>query len=95
VRQFKANADRLTFRYHAQTFDGGEHVYFIRRGTLRAELTLSETHECHDNYSSLTQRVYAGPDPKGADIPLHDLDEFHLISSWFRRNPQELTRTRV
>lgn len=90
VRQFRADADRLTFRYHAQTFDGGEQVYFIRRGTLRAELSTS----CDESaIAELSARVYDGPDPGGADIPLHDLDEFYLVSSWFRRHPDELART--
>lgn len=90
VRQFRADADRLTFRYHAQTFDGGELVYFIRRGTLRGELAESEDMAAIDELSS---RIYNGPDPNGADIPLHDLDEFHLVASWFRRHPGELART--
>jgi hypothetical protein len=39
--------------------------------------------------------VFTGPDPSGADIPTHDLDEFYLVASWFRRRPTEKARTRV
>jgi hypothetical protein len=37
-------------------------------------------------------RVYDGPDASGGDIPTHDLDEFYLVASWFRRHPAELAR---
>lgn len=93
VRQFRADADRLSFRYHARAFDGGEHVYFIRRGTLRAEIGAQATDAERAELDVMSARIYDGPDPSGADIPLHDLDEFHLVASWFRRNPAELERT--
>ena len=32
------------------------------------------------------------PDRTGADVPVHDLDELYLVSSWFRRRPAELAR---
>jgi hypothetical protein len=41
----------------------------------------------------LTARVFHGPDPRGAEVPMHDLDEFYLVASWFRRRPEELART--
>jgi excinuclease ABC subunit C len=93
VRQFRADADRLSFRYHATSFDGNEHVYLIRRGTLRAEVAAPRTDAEREALDALAARIYSGPDPRGNDIPLHDLDEFHLVSSWFRRNPAELART--
>jgi hypothetical protein len=34
----------------------------------------------------LTTRIYDGPDPTGADIPTHDLEEFYLVASWFRKH---------
>ena len=42
---------------------------------------------------ALAHRIYQGADPSGADIPSHDLDEFHLVASWFRRRPDESGRT--
>jgi excinuclease ABC subunit C len=93
VRQFRADADRLSFRYHATAFDGNEHVYLIRRGTLRAEVAAPRTDAEREALDALAARIYSGPDPRGSDIPLHDLDEFHLVASWFRRNPAELART--
>jgi len=93
LQQFHANVDRLTFRYHALAPDGGEHVYLVRRGTVRAERALpAEAADCAE-WKSIADRVYSEADTTGADIPLHDLDEFHLVSSWFRRRPTEKTRT--
>ena len=93
VQHFRANVDRLTFRYHTLGADGEEWVYLIRRGTVRAELKAPATSDEHDALSQLIERVYDGPDPAGADIPTHDLDEFYLVASWFRRHPAERDRT--
>ena len=93
LQQFHANVDRLTFRYHALAPDGREHVYLVRRGTVRAERALpTETVDCSD-WKTTADRVFSETDTTGADIPLHDLDEFHLVSSWFRRRPTEKART--
>jgi hypothetical protein len=47
--------------------------------------------------AALARRVYAAPDgvdgAAAADLPTHDLDEFYLVASWFRRHPEELART--
>jgi excinuclease UvrABC nuclease subunit len=95
VRRFRADMDRLTFRYHARTADGGEHVYLVRRGTVRAECPSPRTVDEHAALEALTRRVFLGPDPTGADIPTHDLDEFYLVASWFRRHPAEREATRA
>lgn len=94
VQRFHANMDRLTFRYHAIGSDDTEWVYLVRRGTVRAEVRAPQTHEEHQSLDTLAQQVFAGPDPHGADIPLHDLDEFYIVASWFRRRPAERARTR-
>lgn len=94
VQRFRANVDRLTFRYQAIGPDGREWVYLVRRGTVRAELPVPETEHERDALHALCTRVFEGPDPRGADIPTHDLDEFYLVSSWFRRRADERARTK-
>jgi excinuclease ABC subunit C len=94
VQHFHANVDRLTFRYHALGPDGQEWVYLIRRGTVRAERAMPTSDEERAEFRALQLRVYSGPDPTGADIPTHDLDEFYLVASWFRRRPAERKRAR-
>ena len=93
VRHFHANVDRLSFRYRAQTVDGGAWMYLIRRGTVRAECAAPTTGEDEAALAQLCARVYDGPDPGGRDIPTHDLDEFYLVASWFRRRPAERAHT--
>ena len=93
VQHFRANVDRLTFRYHARGTDNSEWVYLVRRGTVRAEVPLPANDVARTQLEALAQRVYHGADPSGADIPSHDLDEFYLVASWFRRRPDERGRT--
>lgn len=95
VQHFHANVDRLTFRYHAVGPDETEWVYLVRRGTVRAEVPAPKTPHERAAFRELAAKVFTGPDPSGADIPTHDLDEFYLVASWFRRRPAEKARTRV
>ncbi len=92
VQHFHANVDRLTFRYHAIGADGAEWVYLIRRGTVRAELPMPKCDVDQIELETLARRIFDGPDLAGADIPTHDLDEFYLVASWFRRRPEERAR---
>ena len=94
LRQFHANVDRLTFKYHALAPDGSEHVYLVRRGTVRAERAIPVSASDLDEWDAHSRRIFSDTDPTGRDVPLHDLDEFHLVSSWFRRRPAEQLRTR-
>lgn len=95
VQHFHANVDRLTFRYHAIGHADTEWVYLVRRGTVRAEVRAPRTAEEQAAFDALVARVYDGADPTGADVPTHDLDEFYLVASWFRRHPEEKQRTRA
>lgn len=95
VTRFQASLDRLTFRYDVPpTHD--EHtgrVYLVRRGTVRADLPAPRTPDEVDALEALAQRVFHLPDPKGDGVPRHDLDEFYVVASWFRRHPEERART--
>jgi excinuclease ABC subunit C len=95
VQHFHANVDRLTFRYHAFGHADTEWVYLIRRGTVRAEVRAPSTDDERAAFDALVTRVYEGADPSGADVPTHDLDEFYLVASWFRRRPEEKKRARA
>ena len=94
VQHFHANMDRLTFRYHARGTDDNEWVYLVRRGTVRAEVRAPSNAREHAQLETLARQIFEGPDLSGADIPSHDLDEFYLVASWFRRRPDERARTR-
>ena len=92
LSRFHAAADRLTFRYRSVGHDGTERIYLVRRGTVRAEAAAPTTPEDTAALDALARRVFDGPDPAGADIPTHDMDEFYLVASWFRRKPAERGR---
>jgi excinuclease ABC subunit C len=94
VQHFHANVDRLTFRYHAIGHADSEWVYLVRRGTVRAEVRAPRTDDERAAFNALVARIFTGPDSTGADIPTHDLDEFYLVASWFRRRAEEKKRTR-
>jgi excinuclease ABC subunit C len=95
VTRFHASMDRLTFRYDVPAERDGDagRVYLVRRGTVRADVPAPSTPEEHAALDVLAARVFHGPDPRGDDVPMHDLDEFYLVASWFRRRPEELART--
>ena len=56
---------------------------------MRAERSAPTSPEEAQELDSLVQRVYEAPEPSGADIPTHDLEEFYLVASWFRKHPPE------
>jgi excinuclease ABC subunit C len=95
LQRFHASVDRLTFRYHAIGHDQRERVYLVRRGTVRADLPAPTTDDEAVALEQLAAQIYDGPDPSGADIPTHDMDEFYLVASWFRRRPDEKARTKA
>lgn len=85
VGRFRADVDRLTFCYRETNQEGEEWLYLIRRGTVRAELKAPSSDAERKEFDSMVMRVFNEPDPKGRDIPTHDIDEFFLVASWFRR----------
>ena len=93
VSRFHASMDRLTFRYDAVGDDGSGRVYLVRRGTVRADVPLPQNAAEQATLDMLCRRVFHDADPNGTDVPMHDLDEFYLVASWFRRRPAELART--
>jgi excinuclease ABC subunit C len=92
LTRFHADADRLTFIYAPPSDD--PRLYLIRRGTVRAELPVPRSDHEDEALDALISRVYLAPESAGRDIPMHDLEEFALIASWFRRQPDALLHTR-
>lgn len=93
LRSFRANMDRLTFRYLDRGVDGSRHVYMIRRGTVRAVVPAPNTPAESTALDTLARRVFLASASTEMELPSHELEEFHLVASWFRRRPQELAHT--
>lgn len=93
LRSFQASMDRLTFRYRVPGPDGTAQLYLLRRGTVRASVPEPGTPAARSALEALARRIYLAADPRGRDVPAHDLEEFYVVSGWFRRHPGELART--
>jgi hypothetical protein len=72
---------------------GEDRVYLVRRGRVRADLPAPRHAFERAALRERIAEVFSAPEPRGAAVPAHEVDELLLLSSWFRRFPQELART--
>jgi excinuclease ABC subunit C len=85
--------ENLSFVYTVPGYDGADRVYLIRRGLVRAETAVPTTADEAATLMHLIENVFAPIERATARIPTHEIDELLLLSSWFRRFPEELHRT--
>ncbi|HEX5436098.1 MAG TPA: GIY-YIG nuclease family protein [Gemmatimonadaceae bacterium] len=91
--RFRFAVETLSFVYTVPGHDGDDRVYLVRRGRVRAECPAPRTARDRTALRRLVERVFSRTEPEGAQLPAHEIDELLLLSSWFRRFPQELERT--
>ena len=72
--------------------DGEDRCYFIRRGRVREERAAPRNARERAEFDALVAGVFAPPERNTAAVPTHEIDELLLLSSWFRRFPDELAR---
>jgi excinuclease ABC subunit C len=70
-------------------------VYIIRRGTVRAQTAAPRSAKDRARLLSMVRDVFDPPERASGAVPTHEIDELMLLSSWFRRNPGELERTKA
>jgi len=87
--------ETLSFVYPVPGHDGADRLYFIRRGRVRGETDVPRTTEDQSRVAELIEQVFSPVERETAQIPTHEIDELLLLSSWFRRFPAELKRTRA
>jgi len=85
--------EELSFVYAPPGAGGEERVYLVRRGCVRAEQPAPRTPRERADLKALAEEVFAGTDRATAQVPTHEIDEVLLLSSWFRRFPDELGHT--
>jgi excinuclease ABC subunit C len=85
--------ESLSFVYTVPGFDGDDRVYLIRRGTVRAERRAPRSTPDRFELQGLIDAVFGPGEPHQSAVRLHEIDEILLLSSWFRRFPEELSRT--
>jgi excinuclease ABC subunit C len=87
--------ETLSFTYAVPGHEGDDRVYVIRRGTVRAETRAPRTDHDRARLLDMVRNVFDPPERSTGAVPTHEMDELLLLSSWFRRNPGELERTRA
>jgi excinuclease ABC subunit C len=93
--RFRFAVETLSFVYPVAGHDGDDRVYVIRRGRVRAESPAPRTVRERARLRRTVAEIFDRSEHKGAQIPTHEIDELLLLSSWFRRFPAELARTRA
>lgn len=86
--------ENLSFVYTVPGHEGEDKVYLIRRGVVRAELSKPKSPRDRRTMKQLVEDIFADKPSPTAQIPTHEIDELLLLSSWFRRFPKEMKRTK-
>jgi excinuclease ABC subunit C len=85
--------ESLSFVYPVPGFEGDDRVYLIRRGTVRAERAAPRSTPDRFELQRLIDEVFQPGEPHQGPVRLHEIDEILLLSAWFRRFPEELSKT--
>jgi excinuclease ABC subunit C len=86
--------ETLSFVYSISGYDGEDRLYLIRRGCVRAICASPRTRVEQDALHDLATSIFTEPGRSATAVPAHEVDELMLVSSWFRRHPDELERVK-
>ena len=86
--------ENLSFMYTVPGHEGEDKVYLIRRGVVRAEVTKPKSSKDRRTMKQLVEDIFSQKESPTAQVPTHEIDELLLLSSWFRRFPKEMKRTK-
>ena len=86
--------ENLSFMYTVPGHEGEDKVYLIRRGVVRAEVTKPKSSKDRRTMKQLVEDIFSQKESPTAQVPTHEIDELLLLSSWFRRFPREMKRTK-
>ena len=86
--------EKLSFMYTVKGYEGEDRVYIVKRGVVRAELEKPRTTWQREKLRKLAEEMFSVREPATTSIPTHEIDELLLLSSWFRRFPKEMDRTK-
>ena len=84
--------ESLSFTYTVRGYDGTDRVYVIRRGRVRGELDAPANPASDPALRAMLAEIFSDA-VEGMQVPAHEIDELLLLSSWFRRFPDEMART--
>lgn len=86
--------EKLSFVYTVKGYEGADRVYLVKRGLVQAELDKPRTSWQRAKLKRLAEDMFSTPEKPTTSMPTHEIDELLLLSSWFRRFPKEMERTR-
>lgn len=86
--------EKLSFVYTVPGHEGEDRVYVVKRGVVRAELDKPRSTWQRGKLKKLVGDIFGSHEKPSSVIPTHEIDELLLLSSWFRRFPDEMGRTR-
>ena len=86
--------EKLSFVYTVPGHEGEDRVYVVKRGVVRAELEKPRSTWQRTKLKRLVEDIFGHGEKPSTVIPTHEIDELLLLSSWFRRFPDEMGRTR-
>ncbi len=86
--------EKLSFVYTVPGHEGEDRVYVVKRGVVRAELDKPRSTWQRGKLKKLVNDIFGSHEKPSSVIPTHEIDELLLLSSWFRRFPDEMGRTR-
>ena len=87
--------EQLSFVYTVRGYDGDDRVYVVKRGVVRAELPKPRSTWQREKLKRLARDIFgSAPEKPVLAVPTHEIDELLLLSSWFRKFPKEMNRTK-
>ena len=86
--------EKLSFLYTVPGHEGADRVYLVKRGVVRAELDKPRSSWQRLKLKRLVEDIFSGQEKPSTVVPTHEIDELLLLSSWFRRFPGEMGRTK-
>jgi excinuclease ABC subunit C len=92
--RFRFAVETLSFVYTVPGHEGDDRVYLIRRGRVRGESGMPRSEQDRVRLLQMVEDVFNPAERDSAQLPSHEIDELLLLSSWFRRFPAELARSR-
>jgi excinuclease ABC subunit C len=86
--------EKLSFVYTVPGHEGADKVYLVKRGVVRAEIDKPRSTSQRGKLKKLVTDIFSTGEKPSLSVPTHEIDELLLLSSWFRRFPAEMGRTR-
>ncbi len=87
--------ENLSFVYTVPGHEGDDRAYVIRRGCVRAEGVVPRSPAERKAWRATVDSILSPDNRPVHAVPAHEVDELMLLSSWFRRFPAELKRTKA